>query len=97
MVMLDPGVLKYPGGGADLGLLEANDLKYDIQSQVFPNVVTFWREATELKEVAPHKVRSLLMPARYILGILFCFVFFQDPTHFANNRKSLLKTMKFAV
>ena len=64
--MLDPGVLKYPGGGGILESVQTSDLRYDIQPQVYPNIVTFWREVTEVREVGSTKVSILAYPLQHI-------------------------------
>lgn len=56
MVMLAPGTLTPPMGGAILDVLQKADIKYAVQPQALENIVTFWREVTDVKEVEPMQV-----------------------------------------
>lgn len=52
-VMLDPAILKCPAGTAILDILQKHDICYEIQPQVLPGIITFWREVTEIVEKEP--------------------------------------------
>ena len=56
-VVLSPGILKESSGAAILDALQKAGIKYDIQSQVTDNILTVWREVSEVREVADRKVR----------------------------------------
>ena len=53
-VILDPGLMQYPCGPAIVAKLQSGPedatVKYEILPQCRPNLVTFWRQVTEVKE-----------------------------------------------
>ena len=80
-VMLDPAVLKCPAGTAILNTLQKHDICYEIQSQVLPGIITFWREVTELVEKEPLQVSNYYLQLLSLLGILalsFCHMIPHD-------------------
>ena len=58
-VMVDPGALRPPLGGAILESLQKAGVKYEVQAQPLDNMVSFWREVTEVKELEPRQVGLL--------------------------------------
>ena len=54
--VIDPAVLKTPGGSTVLETLQKSEVKYEIVPQPLPNTVTFWREVTEVTETEPLQV-----------------------------------------
>ena len=55
-VVIDPAVLKTPGGSTVLDTLQKGEVKYEIVAQPLPNIVTFWREVTKVTETEPQQV-----------------------------------------
>ena len=55
-VVIDPAVLKTPGGSTMLDTLQKAEVKYEIVAQPLPNIVTFWREVTKVTETEPQQV-----------------------------------------
>ena len=55
-VVIDPAVLKTPGGSTLLETLHKSEVKYEIVAQPLANIVTFWREVTNVKETEPQQV-----------------------------------------
>ena len=54
--VLDPGVLKESYGTAILDGFQKQEVRYDIQPQAVPNIITYWREVTELVDKGPGQV-----------------------------------------
>ncbi|KAK2178178.1 hypothetical protein NP493_556g00062 [Ridgeia piscesae] len=57
-VVIDPAVLKTPGGSTVLDILQKAEVKYEIVAQPLPNIVTFWREVTKVTETEPQQLHS---------------------------------------
>lgn len=49
-VCLDESIIQNPCGAEILMALKNAGVKYDVQKQSYPNIITFWRETTEVIE-----------------------------------------------
>ena len=47
---MDDKILQNPCGAEILMALKNADIKYDVQKQSYPNIITFWRETIEVIE-----------------------------------------------
>ena len=49
-VCLDESIIQNPCGAEVLMALKNSGIKYDVQKQSYPNIITFWRETPEVIE-----------------------------------------------
>jgi alcohol dehydrogenase class IV len=55
-VILDSHLMNEPFGTSILELLQSNGIKYEVQKQAQPNIITFWRAEAVVTEEEPKKV-----------------------------------------
>lgn len=55
-VILDIHLMNEPCGTTILELLQSNGIKYEVQKQAQPNIITFWRVEAVVTEAEPKKV-----------------------------------------
>ena len=56
MVMIDPELVKRSSGARILGLISERDQRFEVQQQPHPNLISFWREVLEGKEMPGNQV-----------------------------------------
>jgi phosphoglucomutase len=57
-VVLDTHLINEPCAASILELLQSNGIKYEVQEQAQPNIITFWRAEAVVTEAEPKKVIS---------------------------------------
>ena len=57
-VCIDDSIIQNPCGAEILMVLKNAGIKYDVQKQSYPNIITFWRETTEVVETEDNVSRN---------------------------------------